>query len=282
MRIAKPSRAAKQDHPAGRARSAALPKKLEATEKSAPTLKLSGKESQKVKELAKQMQMLEGQRNDLASQLFAAQDALKKLQEESLLAKNSFESQLLSLQQKTSALESEKSAWQKNKSKNPIPASPETLAQSEKQAAFHRHRLLRQAKSLRQVRVQFHDIQVAVEKGREDITQQRENLRSRRENLEQVKRLLEKQEMVMARKLADHNAFKTVAAVGIFVIMVLGSAFLGVNHFVHPLYRSEAVVQLAAPQDLHGADLESWMNKQAEAVRSERCRVRRMEGAPQR
>jgi len=245
-----------------------LAQKLEAAEKAGPTLKLSGKESQKVKEIAKQMQMLEGQRNDLASQLFAAQDSLKKLQEESLLAKNALESQLLSLQQKTAALESEKHSWQKQKSANPIPATPETLAQSQKQAAFHRHRLLRQAKALRQVRVQIRDTQVAVEQGREEITQQRELIRARKENLEQVKRLLEKQEMVMARKLADHNAFKTVAAVGIFVIMVLGSAFFGVNHFVHPLYRSEAVVQLAAPQDLHGAELESWMNKQMEAVRS--------------
>ena len=101
-----------------------------------------------------------------------------------------------------------------------------------------------------------------------DAAQQREQLRTRKENLEQVRRLLEKQEMVVARKLADHNAIRTVAAVGIFVIMVLGGVFLGVYRFVHPLYRSEAVVQLAPPADLQGEDLQKWLNSQSLFMRS--------------
>ncbi len=247
-----------------------LARKLEAAEKggSASGVKLTGKESAKVKDLVKQMQMLEGQRNDLATQLFAAQDAHKKLEIEALHARSNFESKLQSLEQKSTDLEREKSAWQSQKSKSPIPATPETLAQSQKQAAFHRHRLLRQARALRESRVHFTHIETAVTKTRDEVVQQRDQLRARRENLEQVKRLLEKQEMVMARKLADHNAFKTVAAVGIFVIMVLGSAFFGVTHFVRPLYQSEAVVQLAAPSDLQGTDLQNWLNNQVQYLHS--------------
>jgi len=75
--------------------------------------------------------------------------------------------------------------------------------------------------------------------------------------------------MVMARKLADHNAIKTVCAVGIFVIMILGSAFFGVYRFVHPEYRSEAVVQLAPPAELQGIELEAWFNRQMEFVRNQ-------------
>ena len=85
--------------------------------------------------------------------------------------------------------------------------------------------------------------------------------------------------MVMARKLADHNAIKTVAAVGIFVIMVLGSVFFGIYRFVRPTYRSEAVVQLAVPQDLQGADVDTWITKQIEFVKSEEKHRASMEGA---
>jgi len=127
---------------------------------------------------------------------------------------------------------------------------------------------LRQAKALRNYRQQIRDTRTGLEASRNEIAQQREQLRARKENLEQVKRLLEKQEMVMARKLADHNAIKTVAAVGIFVIMILGSVFIGVYRFVRPVYRSEAVVQLAAPQNLQGAELDGWLKQQMDYMRS--------------
>jgi hypothetical protein len=94
-------------------------------------------------------------------------------------------------------------------------------------------------------------------------------LRTRKENLEQVKRLLEKQEMVMARKLADHSALKTVAAVGIFLIMILGSVFFGVYKFVAPTYRGVAVVQLAPPAGLQGTELQAWLTRQMEFLRSQ-------------
>ena len=232
----------------------------------APAGKLSGKESEKVKALAGQLEMLEQQRNDLANQLFAAQDSLKRFQEESLLAKNSMEGKLISLEQKTAALEAERARW-KSQAAKPA-AGGKVSPEAAKQTQWQRERLLRQAKALRTFRQQIKETQTNVTTGRDELTQQREQLRARKENLEQVKRLLEKQEMVMARKLADHNAIKTVAAVGIFVIMVLGSVFVGVYHFIYPVYRSEAVVKLAPPPDLQGQDLTTWLGSQMEYVRS--------------
>ena len=73
----------------------------------------------------------------------------------------------------------------------------------------------------------------------------------------------------MARKLADHNALKTVAAVGIFVIMVLGSVFIGVYKFVNPVYRSEAVVQLAPPASISGPEQQAWLSKQVDFFRND-------------
>ncbi len=222
----------------------------------------------KVQDLTKHAQMLEQQRNELATQLFSVQDTLRRQQEESLLAKNGLEAKLLALSEKTSKLEAEKSTW-KQRPQSAAGAAQSGNPKAAQQQAFQRDRLLRQAKALRTFRLQIRDTQGSLEQGREELAQQREQIRARKENLEQVKRLLEKQEMVMARKLADHNAIKTVAAVGIFVIMVLGSVFFGIYHFVNPLYRAEATVQLAVPSNLQGADLELWFNKQMEFVRSD-------------
>ncbi len=122
---------------------------------------------------------------------------------------------------------------------------------------------------LRTFRQQIATYQEGLEKSRGEIAQQREQIRARKENLEQVKRLLEKQEMVMARKLADHNAVKTVAAVGIFVIMISGRhAFLGVYQFVRPVYQSEATIKLAPQPTLTGPALDAWINAQAEYIKS--------------
>lgn len=74
--------------------------------------------------------------------------------------------------------------------------------------------------------------------------------------------------MVMARKLADHKALKTVAAVGIFVIMILGSSFFGVYKFVSPIYHSEAIVQLSPPANLAGPQRQVWFTRQMEDVKS--------------
>ncbi|HVT81800.1 MAG TPA: hypothetical protein VHM90_14235 [Phycisphaerae bacterium] len=223
-------------------------------------------DAQKMQELSKQVQMLEQQRNELATQLFSIQDTARRQQEEFLLAKNGLEAKLLAASERNAKLEAEKSAW-KQRPQASSTAAPNAKAQE--QAAFQRERLLRQARALRAFRQQVRDTQGGLEEGRAELAQQREQIRARRENLEQVKRLLEKQEMVMARKLADHNAIKTVAAVGIFVIMVLGSVFFGIYRFVRPTYRSEAVVQLAVPQDLQGSDVDTWISKQIDFVKSE-------------
>jgi uncharacterized protein involved in exopolysaccharide biosynthesis len=50
--------------------------------------------------------------------------------------------------------------------------------------------------------------------------------------------------------------------------MILGSVFTAVYKFVNPVYRSEAVVQLAPPAGLAGAELQAWLTRQMEFVRS--------------
>lgn len=242
--------------------------------------KSSGSDAQaKVKELASQLAMLEQQRDELANQLFTIQDNVRRQQEEAILATNVLEGKLLSLEQKNAALEAEKSAWKSHSKgggggRDATPATQTSvesiseLARAQQQMAQQRERLLRRARALRGYRQQTQETRQALENSREEIAQQREQLRARKENLEQVKRLLEKQEMVMARKLADHNAIKTVAAVGIFVIMILGSAFFGVYRFMSPVFRSEAVVQLTPPAGLQGLEAEAWLSRQMEFVRS--------------
>jgi chromosome segregation ATPase len=221
--------------------------------------------------LTQQVDILDRQRNDLAAQLFTIQDTLRRQTDESLLAKNSLEGELLTLRRRHAALEAERNQWQSS----PPPTTDITaeqaasFEQAQASLAAHHDRLLRQARTLRAYRRQVRETKGTLESHREDIAQQREQLRSRKENLEQVKRLLEKQEMVMARKLADHNALKTVAAVGIFVIMVLGSVFIGVYKFVNPIYRSEAVVQLAPPASITGPEQQSWMAKQVDFFRAD-------------
>lgn len=186
------------------------------------------------------------------------------------------ESELIELRRRHAALEAERNAWQ---SQAPIShprtaesqsgLTPEEAERAEQMILASREKLLQQARALRAQKRQSRESAASLEQNRQEIAQQREQLRSRKENLEQVKRLLEKQEMVMARKLADHNALKTVAAVGIFVIMVLGSTFIGVYKFANPTYRSEAVIQLAPAQGMSGAPLQSWMARQMEFMRSE-------------
>jgi hypothetical protein len=122
---------------------------------------------------------------------------------------------------------------------------------------------------LRAYRKQQAEMRGSLETSRAEVAQQRESLQVRKENLEQVKRLLEKQEMVMARKLADHSAIKTVAAVILGVGMILGMTFLAVYKFVSPVYGSEALVQVAAPANLGPAEAGAWLNQQAEAVSSQ-------------
>ena len=207
--------------------------------------------------------MLEQQRQDLATQLFAAQDALKRQAEKALLEKNAVTAELVQLRQRNGALEAELATAGSGTS------YVAESGQAQQAAGAHRERLLRQARNLRAYRKQVRETTTTLEQHREEIASQREQLRSRKENLEQVKRLLEKQEMVMARKLADHSALKTVAAVGIFVIMILGSVFAGVYKFANPSFRSEAVVQLAPPTGLAGADLQAWVDKQVEFIKSD-------------
>jgi uncharacterized protein involved in exopolysaccharide biosynthesis len=72
--------------------------------------------------------------------------------------------------------------------------------------------------------------------------------------------------MVMARKLADHNALRTVAAVGIFLLMILGSSFVGIYTFLSPVYRTEAVIH-TAPGNAE-ADIDGWLNRQVDFIKS--------------
>jgi chromosome segregation ATPase len=182
-------------------------------------------QARQIESLGQQVTALQRERDELAAQLNNVQGALKGQLDEYLQIHTALEARVQELSQANAALESERANWQAG-------GQPRTDAEGRPVRASQRTRLLRQAKALRSFRMQMRESQGGLEQGRAELAQQREQLRARKENLEQVKRLLEKQEMVMARKLADHNAIKTVAAVGIFVIMVLGGAFLGVYKFV--------------------------------------------------
>ena len=51
--------------------------------------------------------------------------------------------------------------------------------------------------------------------------------------------------------------------------MILIGAFLGVYQFVHPVYRSEALIKLAPPPTaMEGAPLDAWLKSQTDFVRS--------------
>jgi chromosome segregation ATPase len=222
-------------------------------------------------ELAGQVQILEQERNSLAAQLQALQESLNHQQNEAQTTRTVLEGMVMELEQKLSAFEAEKAQWKSaphGSGAGNQGAGDDPGGGGQKQTSWQRQRLLRQAKALRTFRQQIQETQRSLEKGRAEIAQQRDQMRVRRDNLEQVKRLLEKQEMVMARKLADHNAIKTVCAAGIFVIMVFASVFFGVYRFVHPVYRGQSVVQLAPPPELKGAELDAWMNKQMAFLRS--------------
>jgi len=128
--------------------------------------------------------------------------------------------------------------------------------------------LVRQVRSLRNKRKQTRELIGTLETTRAELGKQLQQVRVRRDNLEQVKRLLEKQETIMVRKLADHNAIKTVAAVGILLIMILGSTFAGVYRFVNPEYRGEALVQLTPPAEITPDKTEAWLQSQATLLRA--------------
>ena len=69
--------------------------------------------------------------------------------------------------------------------------------------------------------------------------------------------------------MADHTALKTVAAVGVFVAMILGLTFTGVYWLVSPVYRSEAVVQVSVPVNVAPEAAGAYVAKAADTLKSE-------------
>lgn len=131
-----------------------------------------------------------------------------------------------------------------------------------------RRRLTRQIMQLRQRRQQWRGMIAKFESNAQELQKQKEQFATRKENLDQVKRLLEKQELVLSRKLADHSAMRTVGIVSIAVAAILFTVFSGVYHFVKPVWRSEAIVQVTPPASLHEKDVAGWLAKQEETLRS--------------
>ena len=100
--------------------------------------------------LTQQVEILDKQRNDLAAQLFTIQDTLRRQTDESLLAKNSMEGELLTLRRRHAELEAERKQWKSQHTGNAAGISPEQAANLEQvQASLgtHRDRLLRQARA---------------------------------------------------------------------------------------------------------------------------------------
>jgi chromosome segregation ATPase len=206
---------------------------------------------QRVNELQAERDALLGTRVELeeaaaqhAAQLASVQQSAQKIVE--------LERIIGELRQRCEALQAEKARVQQRAER--ISANGSGVASD----ALVRQRdvLLTRIRKQRHRTWAFREAQKRLESGWNDVAKQRETLKAKSTSLEQVKRLLEKQELVMARKLADHSALKTVAAVGIFVIMILGITFAGVYQFMSPTYRSEAIVTLPA-----GTTSEADMNK---------------------
>jgi hypothetical protein len=233
-----------------------------------PTAPVNKEAEEKLKaelsELTKQVAMHEAQREDLLEQLSEVQEAMRRQAQENLQKRNGMENELRALLQRCGEMEAK--VKEREAARSRLAQVAEGLGGARSMA--ERERLFKKAKLLREHRKNFLEMKEKLDKSSEDVAKQREQLRSRKENLEQVKRLLEKQEMVMARKLADHNALKTVAAVGIFLILILGSVFFGVYKFVSPVYRSEALVQLSPPAGMQGAELQAWLSRQMEFLRT--------------
>jgi len=221
---------------------------------------------ERIAALQAQVKMLEMQRDDLAGQLFELQDEMRRAGEQALLSTNVMEGEVMALRLKNEELETTNRRMGEA-AKQKI-SHRQTRTDTDENLSEERGRLLRKAQVLRAHRRELLQAKEMLQKNSVDVSRQKDLLRNRKENLEQVKRLLEKQEMIMARKLADHNALKTVAAVGIFLILILGSVFCGVYKFVNPTYRSEATVQLAPPANLQGVELQAWLTRQMEFMRS--------------
>lgn len=202
---------------------------------------------QRVNELQAERDALLGTRVELeeaaaqhAAQLVNAQQSPEKIAE--------LEHTIGELRQRCDALAAEKARIQQRSeriSANGDGVGSETLVRQ-------REVLLTRIRKQRHRIWAFREAQKRLEAGWSDVAKQRETLKARGTSLEQVKRLLEKQELVMARKLADHSAAKTVAAVGIFVIMILGISFGAVYQFISPTYRSEAIVNLQSSTSSDG------------------------------
>lgn len=141
-------------------------------------------------------------------------------------------------------------------------------AELEAKLSGMRGRLVRQVKCIRQRRQMWRGMMAKFNANAQDLQKQKEQFATRKENLEQVRRLLEKQELVLSRKLADHSAMRTVGIVVIAITAILFGAFSGVYQFVKPVWRSEAIVQIAPPASLKEKDLAAWLGKQEEMFRS--------------
>ncbi len=188
---------------------------------------------------------LQTERDALLGVRVELEEASAKQAAEAQQSQATLESTIGQLRQRCEALQAEKARLEQQPS---MSSSMEFAAEpSVTSDAMTRQRrmLLERVRKQRHRLWAFRETQKRLEDQWSDIAKQREQLKTRNGSLEQVKRLLEKQELVMARKLADHSALKTVAAVGIFAIMILGATFFGVYQFVSPTYRSEANVKLA-------------------------------------
>jgi hypothetical protein len=234
----------------------------------APAPVEGGASAAELKQAREAARTFEMQRDELGAELIAAQEALAKARDEANQTRISVEGELTHLRVRCEKLENANIALEKKLKAAPKSGGPQSNQPDNPRNGMQRARLLQQARNLRAYRKQQREFVVSLEKTREETARQREQLQSRKENLEQVKRLLEKQEMVMARKLADHSAIKTVAAVVFSVFMILGGTFLAVYKFVSPVYGSEALVQVNPPANIAGKETAAWLGQQGATIRS--------------
>ena len=87
--------------------------------------------------------------------------------------------------------------------------------------------------------------------------------------IEETEQSSERQEPKTPRKPERSSTIETLVTMGLYAALITRIAFTCVYGLVSPVFRSEAVVQLAPPSDLKTADVQQWLARQAKDAGSD-------------
>lgn len=210
---------------------------------------------------------LEAQAHGLARDLQALQQLQAEWNTQQAQRQAELDQRAAALDEQQRNLEEARHQLAQNTPPNPEGAH-ETTIDSTTHRTPQRQRLVRATQRLRARVQKLWNEKGELAKQRDELARHDAYLKVRADNLEQVKKLLERQELIMARKMADHTAIKTVAAVGVFLAMILGITFAGVYWLVAPVYRGEAIVQTTPPAKITDSATPAWLEQQDKSLRN--------------